>query len=605
MLSHLQVRDFAIIESVEVEFNRGLTVLTGETGAGKSILVDALELLAGGRAGADAVRAGADKADITAIIDISSSGAALRGLLEEHSISHEDELILRRVIGGDGRSRAWLNGQMVPLQVLRQVAELLFDIHGQHEFQSLVRPATQRTLLDTYGQLENLTSQVRAEHSVWLALMNRGVELEAAASDRHTRLDLLRHHVQELDALQLKPGEAEALVEERGRIMHHGRLVEAAGQALASLYEDEGSSAHSLIARSISALRVAGGLDARLEPLAALLDEAALRVKDASQALTQYLDTLEVDEERQDAIERRLAAIEDVARKHRVPAAELPQRLATLTSDLSSLENSAADLATVRGQLATALTRYQELARQLSAARGTAAKALAKDVSARMQELGMSGGRFVVEILPLSGAEPSPHGIDQVEFRVTTNPGSPPRAVAKVASGGELARLSLAVQVACANTGTPCMVFDEVDAGIGGSVAEIVGRELRSLARSGQVLCVTHLPQVAAQGHRHLRVSKLSNGRNVRTSVTPLEGDARVEEIARMLGGVEITPRARAHALDMLMRIESAESTNTLERPQIDGQLAAKTGAVEVSLESTGRLPAAVRRRGSSARDQS
>ena len=605
MLSHLQVRDFAIIESVEVEFNRGLTVLTGETGAGKSILVDALELRAGGRAGADAVRAGADKADITAIIDISSSGAALRGLLEEHSISHEDELILRRVIGGDGRSRAWLNGQMVPLQVLRQVAELLFDIHGQHEFQSLVRPATQRTLLDTYGQLENLTSQVRAEHSVWLALMNRGVELEAAASDRHTRLDLLRHHVQELDALQLKPGEAEALIEERGRIMHHGRLVEAAGQALASLYEDEGSSAHSLIARSISALRVAGGLDARLEPLAALLDEAALRVKDASQALTQYLDTLEVDEERQDAIERRLAAIEDVARKHRVPAGELPQRLATLTSDLVSLENSAADLATVRGQLATALTRYQELARQLSTARGTAAKALAKDVSARMQELGMSGGRFVVEILPLSGAEPSPHGIDQVEFRVTTNPGSPPRAVAKVASGGELARLSLAVQVACANTGTPCMVFDEVDAGIGGSVAEIVGRELRSLARSGQVLCVTHLPQVAAQGHRHLRVSKLSNGRNVRTSVTPLEGDARVEEIARMLGGVEITPRARAHALDMLMRIESAESTNTLERPQIDGQLAAKTGAVEVSLESTGRLPAAVRRRGSSARDQS
>ena len=605
MLRHLQVRDFAIIESVEVEFNRGLTVLTGETGAGKSILVDALELLAGGRAGADAVRAGAEKADITAIIDISSSGAALRGLLDEHSISHEDELILRRVIGGDGRSRAWLNGQMVPLQVLRQVAELLFDIHGQHEFQSLVRPATQRTLLDTYGQLESLTSQVRAEHSVWLALMNRSVELEAAASDRHSRLDLLRHHVQELDALQLKPGEVEALVEERGRIVHHGRLVEAAGQALAALYEDEGSSAHSLIARSISALRVAGGLDARLEPLATLLDEAALRVKDASQALTQYLDTLDVDEERQDAIERRLAAIEDVARKHRVPATELPQRLVALNSDLASLENSAADLATVRGQLATALTRYHELAKQLSAARGTAARALAKDVSARMQELGMNGGRFVVEITPRSGAEPSPHGIDQVEFRVTTNPGAPPRAVAKVASGGELARLSLAVQVACANTGTPCMVFDEVDAGIGGSVAEIVGRELRTLARSGQVLCVTHLPQVAAQGHRHLRVSKLNNGRSVRTSVAPLEGDARVEEVARMLGGVEITPRARAHALDMLMRIEAAESTNTLERPQIDAQIAARSGDAPVNIESTGRLPAAVRRRGNGVRDQS
>jgi DNA repair protein RecN (Recombination protein N) len=607
MLRHLQVRDFAIIESVEVEFNRGLTVLTGETGAGKSILVDALELLAGGRAGSDAVRAGADKADITAIVDISESGAALRGLLEEHSITHEDELILRRVIGGDGRSRAWLNGQMVPVQVLRSVAELLFDIHGQHEFQSLVRPATQRLLLDTYGQLDALASQVRAEHSVWLALMNRSVELEAAASDRHSRLDLLRHQVQELEALQLKPGEIDSLQEERSRIVHHGRLVEAGGQALAALYEDEGASAHSLIARAISALRLAAGLDARLESLPPLLDEAALRVKDVATALTQYLDTLGVDETRQDAIERRLAAIEDIARKHRVPAAELPQRLTALTADLAALESSATDLATVRGQLATALTRYQELAKQLSTARSTVARALAKDVTARMQELGMTGGRFVVELTPLAGAEPSPHGIDQVEFRVTTNPGSPPRAVAKVASGGELARLSLAVQVACANTSTPCMVFDEVDAGIGGGVAEIVGRELRSLARAGQVLCVTHLPQVAAQGHRHLRVSKTSNGRNVRTSVTPLEGDARVEEIARMLGGVEITPRARAHALDMLMRIEAAESTNTLERLALDSQAAGKPAEGEAATaDSTGRLPAAARRRTTApARDQS
>jgi DNA repair protein RecN (Recombination protein N) len=606
MLRHLQIRDFAIIESVEVEFNRGLTVLTGETGAGKSILVDALELLAGGRAGSDAVRAGADKADITAIIDISGSGAALRGLLEEHSITHEDELILRRVIGSDGRSRAWLNGQMVPLQVLRSVAELLFDIHGQHEFQSLVRPATQRQLLDTYGQLEALASQVRAEHSVWLALMNRSVELEAAASDRHSRLDLLRHQVQELDALQLKAGEIESLVEERGRIMHHGRLVEAGGQALAALYEDEGASAHSLIARAVSALRLAAGLDARLEPLPPLLDEAALRVKDVATSLTHYLDTLGVDEVRQDAIERRLAAIEDVARKHRVPAAELPQRLTVLAADLASVENSATDLATVRGQLGTALTRYQELAKQLSTARSTVARQLARDVSARMQELGMSGGRFVVELTPSTGAEPSPHGIDQVEFRVTTNPGSPPRAVAKVASGGELARLSLAVQVACANTSTPCMIFDEVDAGIGGGVAEIVGRELRSLARAGQVLCVTHLPQVASQGHRHLRVSKISNGRSVRTSVAPLEGDARVEEIARMLGGIEITPRARAHALDMLMRIEAAESTNTLERPRIEAQGAGRPAEGETDTAETGKLPAASRRRTtSSARDQS
>ena len=610
MLRHLQVRDFAIIDAVEIEFQPGMTVLSGETGAGKSILIDALELLAGGRAGADVVRPGAERADISATLDIAGGGGRLRQVLQDQSIAEDGELVLRRTIGSDGRSRAWVNGQSVPVQLLRQITELLFDIHGQHEFQSLVKPATQRNLLDSYGQLEAQASQVRAEHSVWLALMNRAVELEAAASDRHSRLDLLRHQLQELEALQLKPGEVEQLVEERGRIVHHGRLVEAAGQALAALYENEGASAHSLIARSISALRIAGGLDARLEPLATLLDEAALRVKDASQSLTQYLDTLDVDEERQDAIEKRLAAIEEQARKHRVPATELPQRLDSLRADLSALENSATDLATVRGQLATALTRYQELAKQLSAARATAARALAKDVTARMQELGMSGGRFVVELAPLAGAEPSPNGIDQVEFRVATNPGSPPRAVAKVASGGELARLSLAIQVACANTSTPCMVFDEVDAGIGGGVAEIVGRELRSLARSGQVLCVTHLPQVAAQGHRHLRVSKLSNGRNVRTSVTPLEGTARVEEIARMLGGVEITPRARAHALDMLMRIEAAESTNTLERPSIAvpeetataGDQATDAGAAP---EGPGKPPAATKRRGVAARDQS
>jgi DNA repair protein RecN (Recombination protein N) len=555
MLRGLQIRDLAIIESVEIDFGAGLTVLTGETGAGKSMLVDAIELLAGGRAGAEVVRSGAERAELSATVDISKVGGELRRLLEEQSIADEGELLIRRAIGADGRSRAWLNGQSVPVSVLRSVGELLFDIHGQHEFQSLMRSATQRTLLDSYGQLEALASQVHSTHATWLALMNRSVTIEAAASDRHARLDLLRYQVQELEALQLRSNEHAALVEERARIANRGRLVDAARNSLAGLYEAEDGNAHQLLARAATTLRAAGALDLKLTELYPLLDEAAARVQDVAHALTHYLESLEFDPARQEFVERRLAAIEDLARKHRVEAGELPAWHAALQRELSGMENAAGDLSALRSQVAAALAAYHEQARQLTLARTKAATAMAREISARMQELGMLGGRFVVDLVPLESAEPAAHGADRIEFRVSTNPGQPPRAVAKIASGGELARLSLAVQVSCARNAAPCMVFDEVDAGIGGAVAEIVGRELRGLGTTAQALCVTHLAQVASQGHQHLRVSKLSDGRNTRISVTALSGEARVEEIARMLGGLEITARARAHSLEMLERV--------------------------------------------------
>jgi DNA repair protein RecN (Recombination protein N) len=318
VLRLLQIRDFAIIDAVELEFAPGLTVLTGETGAGKSIIVDALELLCGSRAGADVVRAGAERADISATVDITGTAGELRHILGEHSIESSGELLLRRVIGSDGRSRCWLNGQTVPLQVLASVTGLLFEIHGQHEFQSLVRPATQRGLVDVYGRLESLASQVRTAHSVWLALLNRSIELDSAASERGSRLDLLRYQLHELEVLQLKPGEIAELKDEHGRLANRGRLVEAARGALECLYEADGATAHTLIARSITALRQASALDTQLAPLGELLEEAAIRVKDASQSLLQYLDALEVDPLRADAIERRLAAVEELARKHRV-----------------------------------------------------------------------------------------------------------------------------------------------------------------------------------------------------------------------------------------------------------------------------------------------
>jgi DNA repair protein RecN (Recombination protein N) len=558
MLRHLQIRDFAIIEALELDFSPGLTVLTGETGAGKSIIVDALELLCGSRAGADVVRPGAERADVTATVDITATAGELRHILGEQSIDSSGELLLRRVVGSDGRSRAWLNGQAVPVQVLAGVTGLLFEIHGQHEFQSLVRPATQRGLVDTYGRLESLAAQVRTAHSVWLALLNRSIELESAASERSSRLDLLRHQLHEIEALQLKAGEIAELKDEHSRLANRGRLIEAARGALEWLYEADAPTAHTLIAKSVAVLRQAGTVDAQLAPLSVLLEEAALRVKDAGHSLLQYLDALELDPQRADAIERRLAAVEELARKHRVNPEALLERQAELSAQLAGLETAAADVGAVRLQLATATASFQELAGQLSGRRNAAARALAKEISARMQELGMGGGRFLIDVVAAESAEPAPHGYDRVEFRVSTNPGQPPRAISKVASGGELARLSLAVQVSCAGSAASCMVFDEVDNGIGGAVAEIVGRELRQLGEHAQVLCVTHLPQVAAQGHQHLRVAKLSDGRSTRTSVTQLSPEERVDELARMLGGVEITPRARAHANEMLAAVASA-----------------------------------------------
>ena len=492
--------------------------------------------------------------DLSATVDISKVGGRLRQLLEEHSIPHQGELLLRRVIGTDGRSRAWINGQSVPVNVLRTVGELLFDIHGQHEFQALMRPAAQRELLDGFGQLEALVGQMHAKHAAWLALMNRSVTIEAAASDRHARLDLLRYQAQELEAMKLAGGEVSALGEERLRIANSGKLAQTARAALEVLYESEQGNAHQLLARAGTALRAAGAIDARLAALHPPIEETVARVQDVAHQLSHYLESLEFDPARQEAVERRLAAIEELARKHRVEPGELAAWHGALQRELTAMESAAADLGSLRTQVVAALTAYQEQARKLTAARQGAASALALEVTRRMQELGMAGGNFIADVSALESVEPAAHGADRVEFRVSTNPGQAPRAVAKIASGGELARLSLAVQVSCARNAAPCMVFDEVDAGIGGAVAEIVGRELRNLGATAQALCVTHLAQVACQGHQHLRVSKFSDGRNTRISVTPLTGEARVDEVARMLGGLEITARTRSHALEMLER---------------------------------------------------
>ena len=552
MLTYLQIRDFAIIDAIELELHPGLTVLTGETGAGKSILVDALQLLAGGRAGAEVVRHGSERAEITGTFDLSKTPRELKRWLEEQSIVAGEELSIRRVVSSDGRSRAYLNGQAVAVQLLREAGNILIDIHGQHEFQSLTRSAAQRELLDGYGRLEPAAGQVGIAHRVWLELLNRTLDLESKARDRDVRLELLRHQVSELNALQLKDAEFESLIDEQARLANRGKLAEAAQTALQLLYEAEEGSAHAGVSRALQTLRGLESVDPKLGATLPFVEEAAIQIREAARELSHYRDGLDLDTARQDQVERRLAAIEELARKNRVTPVQLPARSAELAVELETVERADSNLAVLRRDMAAALEEFRTLAGQLSAKRATAGRALSKDISTRMQTLGMSGGRFQVEVSQDGTAEPTQHGVDQIEFRVTANPGQPLRPLAKVASGGELSRLSLAVQVSSAARETRCMVFDEVDSGIGGAVAEIVGRELRALGESGQVLCVTHLPQVASQGHHHLRVAKSTDGRTTRTALHELAPQERVEEIARMLGGVEVTGKAREHAREML-----------------------------------------------------
>ena len=551
MLTHLQIRDFAIIDLIDLEVRAGLTVLTGETGAGKSIVVDALALLAGGKGGAEVVRAGTERAELSATFDISDSPAALREMLAEQSVDAEDELTVRRVIASDGRSRGYLNGVSVPLQLLRDVGGLIVDIHGQHEFQSLTRSSAQRELLDDFGDNLPLAESVHEAHKVWIALVNRTVELEGKARDRDSKLELIRFQVSELKALDLKEGEVAHLVEERTRHSNRGRLAEAAQAAVGLLYDSDEGNAHATASRALAGIKTLSSVDQRLAKVIPMVDEATIQIREAARELSRYLETLDIDPARQEEVERRLAAVEELSRKHRVQTSELAGRAATLEKDLAELESADNNLNALKKAQAEALEAYRKLATQLSAARQTSARALSKDITARMQTLGMAGGRFLIDVTQPNG-DPAAHGFDAVEFRVTANPGQPLRPLAKVASGGELARLSLAVQVACAAQDARCMVFDEVDSGVGGAVAEIVGRELKALGFSGQAICVTHLPQVAKEGHHHLRVSKLTDGKTTRTSISELTMDERAEEIARMLGGTEITGKAREHAREML-----------------------------------------------------
>jgi DNA repair protein RecN (Recombination protein N) len=558
MLTHLQLRDLAIVDRVELEFSAGLSALTGETGAGKSIIVDALLLAAGGRAGTDVVRHGAERAEVSASFTVPKGAAA--DWLQEQSIEHHGEVILRRVIGADGRSRAYLNGQIVSLQALREFADFVIEIHGQQEFQHLIKRSEQRSLLDAHSVPPQAIDKVAKLYAEYRVCRDQFEALQSAAANRDSRLDYLQFQLAELKADVTSREEIEQLLSEQKRFANRGRLAEGARAALELTYEADAGNAHDLLAKAGAAIRVPAETDPELAAAAALLQEAQVSAREAASALQHYLQALDIDPARLEELERRAANLESLARKHRVAVTDLPQQLAETERELNALLASGVTLSELEQNLARLSAEYGAAAAGLSKARQVAAKDLSARITKLMQALGMVGGRFEVQVQNGAG-EFAVHGVDDIEFLVSANPGQPVKPLAKVASGGELSRISLAIQVAAAsNTASICMVFDEVDAGVGGAVAEIVGRQLRELGNRAQVLCVTHLPQVAAQAHSQFRVAKLSDGKTTRTSVNTLNPNERIEEIARMLGGVSITDKAREHAREMLsLRPETAK----------------------------------------------
>ncbi len=552
MLMNLQVRDFAIVDRIDIEFDKGMTVLTGETGAGKSILVDALGLVLGDRGSAQLVRDGAKRAEFAAEFDVSGL-PDVTAWLDEQALDLDGECLLRRVVNADGRSRAFVNGNAVPLSQLRSLGELLLDIHGQHFHQSLGRRDIQRDLLDHFGGLLDDRAAVATHFIEWQTLSERLEQLLSAESERASRLDLLTFQLHELESLQISGGEVGELNAERRRLQNSGRLAEGISAAVDSLFDSDDGNANSLVADAQRTIEQLAGFDASLEPVVALLNSASIQVSEAVDTLRRYGETIDMDPARRDEVEERIDAIQAVARKHRVEPDDLPGLTESLRREHDDLSNAEERGRELERQAEAAKLVYLERAGTLSAARRRAARSFAKSVTGAMHGLGMPGGVFEISMRPLDETHARPWGLDEVEFLISANPGQAPQSLAKIASGGELSRMGLAIQVIASDgSAIPTMVFDEVDSGVGGGVAEMVGRRLQELGASRQVLCVTHLPQVASLADRHFRISKVTDGKTTRTQVQALDEEERVQELARMLGGVEITRKTLDHAAEML-----------------------------------------------------
>jgi DNA repair protein RecN (Recombination protein N) len=548
MLLSLSITDFVLVERLELDFAPGFAVLTGETGAGKSILLGALSLVLGERADAGVVREGASRAEVSAEFSVGNAPALAYWLEENDLAGEEGGLLLRRVIEAGGRSRAFLNGRPATAQQLKEAGEFLVDIHGQHAHYSLLKAAEQRRLLDEYAGSAEIAADTARCFREWRDCATRRQSAEQHAGEQDVERERLAWMEQELAALGFTPEGWKILQEEHLRLSHAADLASGTRTAGEVLDSDETGVLNRLRGLRADLAELAGIDPALAEPLA-LLESATETLHEAERELVRYADRVDLDPEALNQAELRLAAVQAAARKFRIRPEEIPEHLAATRTQLEKL-GAAADLATLARAEVEAEAAYRREAESLSKKRTQAAAQLAKAVTGAMQQLAMQGGRFEVGLIL---GEAAAHGLEEVEFRVSPNAGQVVKPLAKTASGGELSRIGLALQTVLSRvSGAATLVFDEVDAGIGGGVAEIVGRMLADLGGKRQVLCVTHLPQVAARATRHYRVSKESRGGKAVSEVTPLDEDARVAELARMLGGVKITEASRAHAAEML-----------------------------------------------------
>jgi DNA repair protein RecN (Recombination protein N) len=552
MLVHLSVHNYAIVEHLDLELDAGMSVISGETGAGKSIMLDALGLTLGDRADSGVVRPGADKADILASFDLHDIPEA-RAWLAERDLDNDGPCILRRVITAEGRSRGYINGAPSPQGDLKALGELLIDIHSQHEHQSLLKPETHRRLLDEYAGSQELARQVQLAAQRWKQTKSELERVSSIGDEQRARHQLLSYQLEELDNLALGENELDNLEQEHKNLTNAESLLSACRLVIEQCSENDAGNVLSALTNSLNRLGAFQGQPGALSEATNLLASAQIQVEEAVGELNRFLDHFDADPERLRQMEERLDAIYTLARKHRIQPTELGTMQQQLFEELESLNADDQAAERLNDELAAFERHYQEKAAELSTLRNNAADQLATAVEQEMQTLGMPGGRFNIKLSANSNSEPHPNGLEQLEFLVSANPGQPLKALAKVASGGELSRISLAIQVITAQTSrVPTLVFDEVDVGIGGPTAEVVGQLLRRLGERGQVLTVTHLPQVAAQGHQHLFVHKVRESDATRTAVSKLSPVQRVEEIARMLGGVDLTEESLAHARQMV-----------------------------------------------------
>ena len=552
MLLNLNIIDLAIVKTLNLPLNKGMSVLTGETGAGKSILLTALGLALGDRADSDLVRPNAKRAEINLDFDLSDAPLA-KQWLEENDLNDDQQCLIRRIINQDGGSKAYINNRPVTLQSLKQLSGLLVEIHGQHAHLTLVEPDEQRHLLDVFANNHKLLTEVQNKYQAWKQTNNELDKLTRASSNQIEREELLRYQLEELQQLDLNNYNYTALSEEHDKLANLEQILSAGQTQLDILYQNEQQSVNQMLNQSLNALTDLSQFSPELVEISSILAEAQIQVEEASQQLRHYLDSQEINPQRLSSLENQIGSILDLSRKHQTSPEQLPELALQLEQELNNISHSSERIEQLTQSTQCLISEYKTLSSQLSINRNQSGVQLQKRISETIKGLGMPQGEFIVNVNYDDNESPKENGNDKIEFLVSANPGLPAKPLGKVASGGELSRISLAIQVTTStDKTTPTMIFDEVDSGIGGGIAEIVGQKLRKLSNDRQVLCVTHLPQVASQAHQHLYVKK-DQKQTTASTVSLLNSEEQINEIARMLGGINITENTLAHAKEMLM----------------------------------------------------